>query len=115
MRACARLGEAVLMSTNPWDYFSQSEQQMFRSLSQASLLTRFGGDCYAYGLLAMGFVDLVVEARLKPWDIQALIPVIEAAGGVVTDWSGAPCPDGGRVIAAGDARVHTQALQLLAG
>jgi myo-inositol-1(or 4)-monophosphatase len=115
VRACARLGEAVLMSTNPWDYFSQSEQQMFRSLSQASLLTRFGGDCYAYGLLAMGFVDLVVEARLKPWDIQALIPVIEAAGGVVTDWSGAPCPDGGRVIAAGDARVHTQALKLLAG
>jgi myo-inositol-1(or 4)-monophosphatase len=113
VRACAGLGEAVLMTTNPWDYFSQSEQRMFRSLSQACLLTRFGGDCYAYGLLAMGFVDLVVEARLKPWDIQALIPIIEAAGGVVTDWGGAPCLDGGRVIAAGDARVHAEALKFL--
>jgi myo-inositol-1(or 4)-monophosphatase len=115
VRACTGLGEAVLTTTSPWDYFSESEQRMFRSLSQACLLTRFGGDCYGYGLLAMGFVDLVVEARLKPWDIQALIPIVEAAGGVVTDWRGAPCPDGGRVIAAGDARVHAQALKFLAG
>ncbi|MGA7676091.1 MAG: histidinol-phosphatase [Rhizomicrobium sp.] len=115
VRPCAGLGEAVLMSTNPWDYFSESEQQIFRTLSQTCLLTRFGGDCYGYGLLAMGFVDLVVEARLKPWDIQALIPIVEAAGGVVTDWRGAPCPEGGRVIAAGDARVHAEALKFLAG
>jgi myo-inositol-1(or 4)-monophosphatase len=115
VRACAGLGQAVLMTTNPWDYFSKSEQQMFRSMSQACLLTRFGGDCYAYGLLAMGFVDLVVEARLKPWDIQALIPIVEAAGGVVTDWRGQPCPEGGRVVAAGDARVHAEALKFLQG
>jgi myo-inositol-1(or 4)-monophosphatase len=114
VRACAGLGDAVLMSTNPWDYFTESEQQMFRALSQACLLTRFGGDCYAYGLLAMGFVDLVVEARLKPWDIQALIPIVEAAGGIVTDWRGRPCFEGGRVIAAGDARVHAEALKFLA-
>ena len=115
VRVCAGLGQAVLTTTSPWDYFDESEQRMFRTLSQACLLTRFGGDCYGYGLLAMGFVDLVVEARLKPWDIQALIPIVEAAGGVVTDWNGRPCPEGGRVIAAGDARVHAAALKLFQG
>jgi myo-inositol-1(or 4)-monophosphatase len=115
VRPCTGLGTAVLMTTNPWDYFDASEQAAFRRLSEASLLTRFGGDCYAYGLLAMGFVDLVVEARLKPWDIQALIPIVEAAGGVVTDWRGEPCPGGGRVVAAGDRRVHAEALKFLAG
>ena len=115
VRACAGLGQAVLTTTSPWDYFDESEQRTFRSLAQACRLTRFGGDCYAYGLLAMGFVDLVVEARLKPWDIQALIPIVEAAGGVVTDWRGAPCPQGGRVVAAGDKRGHAQALKFLAG
>ena len=109
-RSCATLGEAVLVSTHPWNYFDISEQEMFRELADQALLTRFGGDCYAYGLLAMGFVDLVVEARLKPWDIQALIPIIEGAGGVVTDWNGNPCFEGGRVIAAGDRRVHEAAL-----
>jgi myo-inositol-1(or 4)-monophosphatase len=114
-RACASLGEALLMTTHPWSHFDAAEQTAFRRLADAALFTRFGGDCYAYGLLAMGFVDLVVEARLKPWDIQALIPIIEAAGGVVTDWRGAPCPEGGRVIAAGDARVHAEALKFLQG
>jgi myo-inositol-1(or 4)-monophosphatase len=115
VRACAGLGQAVLMTTHPWSHFDANEQAAFRRLDDACRFTRFGGDCYAYGLLAMGFVDLVVEARLKPWDIQALIPIIEAAGGMVTDWRGAPCPEGGRVIAAGDARVHAQALKFLQG
>jgi myo-inositol-1(or 4)-monophosphatase len=114
-RPCASLAEAVLMTTHPWSYFDASEQVAFRRLAEASLLSRFGGDCYGYGLLAMGFVDLVVEARLKPWDIQALIPIVEGAGGVVTDWRGGPCLDGGRVIAAGDKRVHAAALKFLAG
>lgn len=113
-RACAGLGEAVLMTTHPWNYFDASEQVAFRRLADAALLSRFGGDCYAYGLLAMGFVDLVVEARLKPWDIQALIPIVEGAGGVITDWRGGLCADGGRVVAAGDARVHAAALKFLA-
>jgi histidinol phosphatase-like enzyme (inositol monophosphatase family) len=112
-RTCASLGGSVLMTTHPWDYFDQGEQAAFRRLADAALLTRFGGDCYAYGLLAMGFVDLVIEARLKPWDIQPLIPIVEAAGGVVTDWQGQPCFEGGRVIAAGDKRVHAEALKLL--
>lgn len=76
-------------------------------------MSRYGGDCYAYGLLAMGFIDLVVEASLKPWDIQALIPIIEGAGGVVTSWDGGDCQNGGRVVAAGDKRIHAEALAVL--
>ena len=114
-RPCASLSEAVLMTTHPWNYFDASEQAVFRRLAESCLLSRFGGDCYGYGLLAMGFVDLVVEARLKPWDIQALIPIVEGAGGIVTDWRGGPCLDGGRVIAAGDKRVHAAAMKFLAG
>jgi myo-inositol-1(or 4)-monophosphatase len=112
-RPCASLAEAVVMTTHPWNYFDASEQAAFRRLAESALLSRFGGDCYAYGLLAMGFVDVVVEATLKPWDIQALIPIVEGAGGIVTDWRGGPCTDGGRVIAAGDSRVHAAALKFL--
>ena len=113
VRPCAALREAVLMTTHPWAYFDAAEQVAFRQLTDAAMMSRFGGDCYAYGLLAMGFVDLVVEARLKPWDIQALIPIVEGAGGVITDWNGGPCAEGGRVIAAGDKRVHAEALTYL--
>jgi histidinol phosphatase-like enzyme (inositol monophosphatase family) len=115
VRPCASVREAVLMTTHPWAYFDEIETDLFRRLCDASMMSRFGGDCYAYGLLAMGFVDLVVEARLKPWDIQALIPIVQGAGGVITDWQGNPCAEGGRVIAAGDARVHAEALKFLAG
>lgn len=115
VRPCAGLASAVLMTTHPWNYFDTSEQQSFRNLSDAVMMSRFGGDCYAYGLLAMGFVDVIVEARLNAWDIQALIPIVEGAGGIITDWKGGPCPEGGRVIAAGDKRVHAEALKYLAG
>jgi myo-inositol-1(or 4)-monophosphatase len=113
VRHCHRLADAVLMTTHPWDYFTEVEQARFRQLSAAARMSRFGGDCYAYGLLAMGFVDVVVEARLKAWDIDALIPIVEGAGGIVTDWQGLPCAKGGRVIAAGDKRVHAEALKIL--
>jgi len=113
-RPCASLSEAVLMTTHPWDYFDAAEQTAFRRLTQGARLTRFGGDCYAYALLTMGFVDLVVEAGLKPWDIQAVIPLVEGAGGLVTDWRGGLCPEGGRVVAASDKRVHAEALKFLA-
>ena len=114
VRPCAALRDAVLMTTHPWAYFEAAEQVAVRQLADTVMMSRFGGDCYAYGLLAMGFVDLVVEARLKPWDIQALIPIVEGAGGIITDWNGGPCTDGGRVIAAGDKRVHAEALKYLA-
>ena len=77
-------------------------------------LTRYGFDCYAYALVALGQVDLVIEAGLQPYDIQGPQAVIEAAGGIVTDWQGGPAHRGGRVLAAGDPRVHAAALGLLA-
>lgn len=115
VRSCDSLSKAVLMTTHPWSYFDDFEQTAFRKLCDAAMMSRFGGDCYAYGLLAMGFVDVIVEARLNAWDIQALIPIVEGAGGVITSWTGGPCAEGGRVIAAGDKRVHAEALKYLAG
>lgn len=113
-RACPGLADAVVMTTHPWDYFTPAEAAAFRAVAGAARLSRFGGDCYAYGLLAMGFVDLVIESGLKPWDIDALIPIVEGAGGLVTDWTGKPCPEGGRVIAASSPAVHAEALERLA-
>jgi myo-inositol-1(or 4)-monophosphatase len=77
-------------------------------------LVRYGLDCYAYALLAAGQIDLVVEAGLQPYDIQAPIAVIEAAGGVVTDWRGGPAWQGGRVVAAANRAIHARALEVLA-
>jgi inositol-phosphate phosphatase / L-galactose 1-phosphate phosphatase / histidinol-phosphatase len=78
---------------------------------------RFGADCYAYGLLAGGFIDLVIEASLKPYDFSAMMPIVEGAGGVATDWAGVPLSiaSDGRVLVAGDKRAHKAALALLAG
>jgi myo-inositol-1(or 4)-monophosphatase len=104
----------VLSTTSPVGYFDDAEQRAFWDLSAQAKLTRFGGDCYAYGLLAMGFVDVIVEASLKPWDIQALIPIIENAGGIVTTWGGKPATDGGQVVACGDASLHAAVCEVLA-
>jgi myo-inositol-1(or 4)-monophosphatase len=112
-RACSDLGSAVLTTTHPTGYFTAQEQRAFQQLAGSAKMTRYGGDCYAYGLLAMGFIDLVVESALKPWDVQALIPIIEGAGGVVTSWDGGDAQNGGRVVAAGDKRVHAEALEVL--
>lgn len=113
-RACASLSEAVVSTTSPVGYFDEAEQRAFWSVATQARLTRFGGDCYAYGLLAMGFIDAIIEATLKPWDIQALIPIIENAGGIVTTWEGAPAHDGGRVVACGDRKLHAAVLAALA-
>ena len=85
-RPCASLKDAVISSTHPWSYFSDGEQAAFRQIDARVRMTRFGGDCYAYGLVAMGLMDAVVESALKAWDVQALIPIIEGAGGVMTTW-----------------------------
>jgi myo-inositol-1(or 4)-monophosphatase len=77
-------------------------------------LTRFGGDCYCYTQLAMGFVDMVVETGLQPYDVQALIPLVEAAGGAITNWSGGPCDQGGDVFACGDQTLHAKVLKSFA-
>jgi fructose-1,6-bisphosphatase/inositol monophosphatase family enzyme len=82
-------------------------------LRRRARLRRFGGDCYNYCLLALGHIDLVVETGLKPFDILPLIPIIERAGGVVSTWEGSDPRQGGRIIAAGDPRLHAAAVELL--
>lgn len=114
-RPCASLGHAVISSTNPWTYMDDAERTRFMRLMESARMTRFGGDCYAYAMLAEGFVDLIAETRLHIWDVQPLIPIIEGAGGIVTDWSGNPIREGGSALACGDARVHAEALKILQG
>ena len=112
-RPCPDLGGAVLFATEP-DMFTPAERAAFDSLAARVRLRRFGADCYAYGMLALGFVDLVVEASMNPWDIAALIPIVEGAGGLVTAWDGGPVGADGRVLAVGDRRLHAPALEILA-
>lgn len=114
-RACASLSDAVLSTTHPDLFGSDGETEAFGRLKSQARMTRYGGDCYAYCLLAAGFVDLIVESNLKTYDIVALIPIIEKAGGRVTTWEGKPATEGGRIVASGDPRIHEKALQVLAG
>ncbi|MBB1491729.1 MULTISPECIES: inositol monophosphatase family protein [unclassified Paracoccus (in: a-proteobacteria)] len=108
------LEQATLMTTYP-EVGTEADSAAFRRVAARVRLTRYGFDCYAYALLAMGQVDLVIEAGLQPYDIVAPIAVIEAAGGIVTDWQGGPAHGGGRVIAAATPELHAAVLSLLAG
>jgi myo-inositol-1(or 4)-monophosphatase len=112
VRPCGGLADATLFSTFP-EVGTPAEATAFRAVSAGCRLTRFGTDCYAYALLALGQIDLVIEAGLQSYDIEAPIAVISAAGGIVTDWQGGPAHQGGRVLAAGDARCHAAALEIL--
>jgi len=114
-RGCSKLAEAVLTSTHPDLFSSPKDLAAFGRLKARARMTRYGGDCYGYCLLAAGFVDVVVEAGLKAHDVAALIPIIESAGGRITTWDNKPALHGGRILAAGDARVHEEALALLSG
>lgn len=113
-RPCADLAGATVFSTSP-DMFKGADADAHRRVAAAAKLVRFGADCYAYGLVALGFVDCVVEASNKIYDFAAVGPVVEGAGGVITDWQGQPLGIGsdGRVVAAGDRRVHNEVLALL--
>ena len=113
VRPCPALADAVLYTTRP-EIGSSEEFEGFAAVSREARLTRYGFDCYAYALIALGHVDLVIEAGLHSYDIQGPQAVIEAAGGLVTDWRGRPAHQGGRVLAAGDRRVHAAALDILA-
>jgi myo-inositol-1(or 4)-monophosphatase len=113
-RDCPDLAGATLMATTP-DMFTGAAAEAFARVQEKARLTRFGCDCYAYAMVAAGHVDLVIENGLKPYDIVALIPIIEGAGGIVTSWDGGDPTRGGAIIAAGDRRVHEQAMELLAG
>jgi inositol-phosphate phosphatase/L-galactose 1-phosphate phosphatase/histidinol-phosphatase len=114
-RPCARLGAATLYCTTP-EMYRGEDAAAFARLRGAVKLTRYGADCYAYAVLATGFIDLVVEGDLKPYDWSALVPVIEGAGGVMTDWQGKALDlaSDGRVVAAGDPALAQTARAVLA-
>jgi myo-inositol-1(or 4)-monophosphatase len=113
-RGARPLAEAIVFSTFP-EVGTAEEGAAFRRVASQARLVRYGTDCYGYALIAAGMIDLVIEAGLQAYDVQAPIAVIEAAGGVVTDWEGRPCLDGGRVLAAANATIHAEALALLRG
>jgi len=92
--------------TDPVMMASPAQRALFESLRRHAAVTQFGGNCYAYAMLAAGVVDLVMEGDLKPWDVCALVPLIEAAGGVITSWDGGPALGSSHILACGDAALH---------
>lgn len=113
--SCQHLAQARVYTTSP-DAFGPADWAAFDTLSRACALRRFGGDCYSYAQLAGGYIDLVVEAGLQPYDYLAMVSLVEAAGGVMTDWGGQPLgvASDGRVVAAATPALHAQALAALA-
>jgi myo-inositol-1(or 4)-monophosphatase len=113
-RACQRVADAVIYTTTA-ETFSQIELPRFQALAARAALRRFGGDCYLYGMLAGGHCDLVVEVQLKPHDFMAVVPVVQSAGGFISDWQGKPLTfaSDGRVIAAGSEALWREAVEEL--
>lgn len=111
---CTRLADARFYTTSP-DMFHGADAGVYDRLSRAAKLRRFGGDCYIYGLLASGHCDLVLETELQPYDYMALVPVVQGAGGCITDWDGRPLSlrSDGRVLAAATPALHAEALALI--
>ena len=112
-RPCPDLAQASLSSTHPNMFEREPAKSAYAELASKIRLHAFGGDCYGFAIITLGTHDLVVETQLQPYDIQAIIPLIEAAGGIVTAWDGGPADLGGTVIAAGSQDVHGQALEIL--
>src|SRR5690606_5964847 len=111
-RRCTALEDAVLATTSP-ELFDSPSRAAFESVAARCLMTRCGGDCYSYGMLAAGFIDLVVEWGLKAYDIVPLIPILEGAGAVVTGWHGRSAVAGGAIVAAATPELHAAALGVL--
>jgi len=111
-RQCVALDEAALFTTSP-AILNEVDRADYDRVEARTRLARYGIDCYAYCMVASGHADIVIETGLQAYDIVALIPIIEGAGGIITDWSGGSAAAGGRVVAAGDRRVHAEALDLL--
>jgi myo-inositol-1(or 4)-monophosphatase len=112
VRPCATLSDAIMLTTSPL-LMNEADRHAFRRVEKEVRLSRYGGDCYAYCVLAAGHVDLLIETELKPHDVLALIPIIEGSGGIMTTWDNGRPHNGGRIIAAGDKRVHEHAMALL--
>jgi myo-inositol-1(or 4)-monophosphatase len=113
-RRCERIEDAVVATTDPRHFQSRRQRDAYAAATTDARLVRFGGDCYCYTQVAMGLVDVVIETGLKPYDVQALIPLIENAGGVVSNWEGGRCDRGGDVLACGDPALHAQLLDRMA-
>lgn len=111
-RAPRPLSEATVFTTFP-EVGNKQEGAAFQAVAKQALLTRYGMDCYAYALVASGQVDLVIEAGLQAYDIQGPLALIQAAGGIVTDWDGGPAHNGGRVLAAANPEIHAETLAIL--
>jgi myo-inositol-1(or 4)-monophosphatase len=114
VRKCASLAEATLFTTSP-RLMNAADRAQFEQVETEVRLSRYGGDCYAYCMLAAGHLDLIIETELKPYDVAALIPIVNGAGGIITTWDGKPAQSGGRIVAAGDKRVHEAAMKILNG
>ncbi len=112
-RACPTLEQATVATTGPELLISPGASAAWDEISTSARLVRYGGDCYNYALLAAGFVDIVIEEGLNPYDIQALIPIVEQAGGIVTNWQGGPAHEGGQIVACGDTRLHASIVSRL--
>jgi myo-inositol-1(or 4)-monophosphatase len=112
-RSCARIEDALLSTTSPL-LMNPDDRAAFAKVEDKVKLSRYGGDCYAYCMLAAGLIDLIIETEIKPHDIVAIVPIIAGAGGIITTWDNGPAQGGGRIIVAGDKRVHEAALEMLA-
>lgn len=106
------LSDAIVMTTFP-EVGTPNDKAGFDAVARGAKLVRYGMDCYGYALVALGQVDLVIEAGLNAYDIQGPIAVVEAAGGIVTNWRGEPCDQGGQAVAAGCPELHSKAIELL--
>jgi histidinol phosphatase-like enzyme (inositol monophosphatase family) len=111
--ACETISNAILFTTSPHLFESEQDARRYREVERRARLFRYGCDCYAYALLASGHIDLVVENSLKPYDVGAIIPVVEQAGGVMTTWDGGRPEMGGHIVAAANAKLHAEALEVL--
>jgi histidinol phosphatase-like enzyme (inositol monophosphatase family) len=111
-RACSDLSQAMLGATTP-DMFEGEDETRFNRLAKVVRMRRFGGDCYFYCMLALGYIDIVAEAKLKPFDVVPLIPIVEKAGGTVGRWDREDVPEAGRYIACGDPAILGPALSVL--
>lgn len=114
VRKCADISSAIITTTGP-NYFSKEKLAIFNNVAGRSGQQVYGGDCYLHGLLAMGTIDIIIESGLKPHDFCAVVPIIENAGGIITDWQGnkLTISSDGDIIACGDKKIHEQVLSML--
>lgn len=112
VRPTRTLAEATLCTTAP-SLFEGAFREAYDRLEKQVRLSRYSADCYAYAMLAAGNIDLVVEAGLEPYDIVALVPIVEQAGGVITTWDGGPAEKAGDIVAAATPQLHEAALKIL--